>query len=42
MQVGSRADAVVVMFDDGSVHEVSWHETDAIRVLRDYLAKKPA
>ncbi len=32
--------AQVISFDGGSVHEVSWHETDAVRVMRDYLAER--
>ena len=29
--------AQVLSFDGGSVHEVTWHETDAVRVMRDFL-----
>lgn len=36
------AGAQVLSFDGGSVHEVSWRETDAVRVLRDYLAERLA
>lgn len=30
--------AQVLSFDGGSIHEVDWRETDAVRVMRDYLA----
>ena len=33
-------DAQVLSFDDGSVHEVDWRQTDAVRVMRDYLAER--
>ncbi|MBR3235520.1 MAG: AAA family ATPase [Atopobiaceae bacterium] len=36
------AGAQILSFDGGSVHEVSWRETDAVRVLRDYLAERLA
>lgn len=36
------AGAQVLSFDGGSVHEVSWREADAVRVLRDYLAERLA
>ena len=32
--------AQVVSFDNGHVHEVDWRETDAVRVMRDYLADR--
>lgn len=33
-------DAQVLSFDDGSVHEADWRQTDAVRVMRDYLAER--
>jgi len=33
-------DAQILSFDGGSVHEVDWGETDAVRVMRDYLAER--
>lgn len=33
-------DAQLLSFDDGHVHEVSWQETDAVRVMRDYLVER--
>lgn len=32
--------AQILSFDGGSVHEVSWGETDAVRVMRDYLDQR--
>ena len=32
--------AQVLSFDNGHVHEVDWRETDAVRVMRDYLADR--
>lgn len=32
--------AQVLSFDGGHVHEVPWHETDAVRVMRDYLTER--
>lgn len=32
--------AQVFSFDNGHVHEVDWRETDAVRVMRDYLADR--
>ena len=33
-------EAQVLSFDNGHVHEVDWRETDAVRVMRDYLADR--
>jgi predicted ATPase len=33
-------DAQLLSFDEGHVHEVNWRETDAVRVMRDYLAER--
>ena len=32
--------AQILTFDGGSVHEAAWRETDAVRVMRDYLAER--
>ena len=32
--------AQVLSFDGGSIHEVDWRETDAVRVMRDFLAER--
>ena len=32
--------AQVLSFDGGSVHEIGWSETDAVRVMRDFLAER--
>ena len=32
--------AQVLSFDNGHVHEVDRRETDAVRVMRDYLADR--
>lgn len=34
--------AQVLSFDGGSVHGVAWRETDAVRVMRDYLDERLA
>lgn len=34
------AEAQILSFDGGYVHEVEWRETDAVRVMRDYLAER--
>ena len=36
------AGAQVLSFDGGSVHDVDWRETDAVRVMCDYLDEKLA
>ena len=33
-------DAQVLSFDGGCVHEVDWRKTDAVRVMRDFLAER--
>ena len=32
--------AQVLSFDSGPIHEIAWQEADAVRVMRDYLAKQ--
>lgn len=32
--------AQLLTFDGGSIHEVEWYKTDAVRVMWDYLAKR--
>ncbi len=32
--------AQVLSFDEGHVHEVDWRKTDAVRVMRDFLAER--
>ena len=34
------SEAQVLSFDEGVVHEVSWRECDAVKVMRDFLAER--
>jgi len=34
------SDAQVLSFDGGYVQEVNWHQTDAVRVMRDFLYER--
>ena len=38
--VMGTAGAQVLSFDGGCVHEVDWRKTDAVRVMRDFLAER--
>ena len=37
--LGTR-DAQILSFDGGSIHEVDWRDTDAVRVMRDFLSER--